>query len=107
MNICFCILCILCFISPCNIFLKIMIGTMICILFSMVLKNTNMMREFAHVLIVACLMAINFVVLYVRSDFLCLRNGIIIALLLNCIMSVYILCVLMLIAKIKGIFRLE
>lgn len=106
MNVCFYTLCILCFVSPCNLFIKIVLGTLSCILFSMVMKNTNIMKEFARVLIVACFIAINFVVMYVQSDFLCLRNGIVIALLLNCMMSVYILCVLLLIAKIRGIFHL-
>ena len=73
----------------------------------MLVKNINMMKEFTRALIVACFIAINFVVMYVRSDFLCLKNGIVIALLLNCMMSVYILCVLLLIVKIRGIFRLK
>lgn len=107
MNICFFALCTLCFVSPCNILVKIVLGTLICILFSIVMKKSNMKKEFARVLIVACFIAINFVVMYVRSDYLCLKNGIGIALLLNCMMSIYILCVLLLVARIRGILRLK
>lgn len=107
MNGCFFALCILCFVSPCNILVKIVLGTLICILFSIVMKKSNIRKEFARVLIVACFIAINFVVMYVRSDYLCLKNGIGIALLLNCMMSVYILGVLLVVTRIRDIFRLK
>lgn len=103
MNLCFAIICILFFLSSCNVFIKIMFGTLFCVLFNIILKNK--IQTFGQIIFVACLIAINLVYKYILSDFLCTRNGIIIALLLNSIMSVYILCVLLLIEKIQFIIK--
>lgn len=103
MNICFGILCILSVISPCNILVKFIMGMVLCVLFDILKRDTNLMQTFARVLAVACLEAINFVYVFIRSDFLCLRNGIVIAILLNCIMSVYILSILLIVVKIRSI----
>lgn len=105
MNIFFMVVCTLLFLSPCNLFIKIIIGTVICIIFTIIENKKVKMHSFTRIIIVSCFIAANFIYTYVSSEFICVKNGIVIAFLLNSIMSVYILCSLMLVEKTESILR--
>ncbi|CVI69781.1 hypothetical protein NDGK_01648 [Clostridiales bacterium CHKCI001] len=103
MNICFIVVCILIFFNSYSFLTKVIIGTVLCIIFAIIEKKKAKMYSFVRIIIVACFIASNFIYTYISSEYICLRNGIVIALLLNSIMSVYILCLMILVEKIKSI----
>ena len=79
MDIIFIILCSIIFLSPYALVSKVLAGMILVALFEIISKNTT----------------------YVTGDYVSLRNSIMIALLINSVMSVYILTLLMIVELLK------
>ena len=98
MDIIFIILCSIIFLSPYALVSKVLAGMILVALFEIISKNTKL---FGRIIIAACFTAAHFVYTYVTGDYVSLRNSIMIALLINSVMSVYILTLLMIVELLK------
>ena len=101
MDIIFIILCSIIFLSPYALVSKVLAGMILVALFEIISKNTNTIKLFGRIIIAACVTAAHFVYTYVTGDYVSLRNSIMIALLINSVMSVYILTLLMIVELLK------
>ena len=99
MDIIFIILCSIIFLSPYALVSKVLAGMILVALFEIISKNTNTIKLFGRIIIAACFTAAHFT--YVTGDYVSLRNSIMIALLINSVMSVYILTLLMIVELLK------
>ena len=101
MDIIFIILCSIIFLSPYALVSKVLAGMILVALFEIISKNTNTIKLFGRIIIAACFTAAHFVYTHVTGDYVSLRNSIMIALLINSVMSVYILTLLMIVELLK------